>query len=102
MPPTLAAIVFCIGIAALFFFDRQQARVSKALWIPTVWLFFCSSRSLGQWLGMGGMDATANDASAYLEGNPVDRNFLIVLQVIALIVLVKRGRKVFPILRGNC
>jgi hypothetical protein len=101
MSPTLAAIVFSIGIAGFFFFDREQARVSKALWIPTVWLFFCSSRSLGQWLGMGGMDAAANEASAYLEGNPVDRNVLLVLQVIALIVLINRRRRVGPVLRRN-
>lgn len=101
MPPTLAAFAFSIGIAGLFFFDREQGRVSKALWIPTVWLFLCSSRSLGQWLGMGGMDPTANEASAYLEGNPVDRNFLIVLQVIALIVLINRRPQLGPILRRN-
>lgn len=101
MPPTLAALIFGIGITVLFFFDRDQSRVSKALWIPTVWLFFCSSRSLGQWLGMGGMDAAANEASAYLEGNPVDRNFLIILQLIALIVLINRARKMSPILRKS-
>jgi O-antigen ligase len=101
MSPIIAAFVFAIGIAGCFFFDREQARVSKALWIPTVWLFFCSSRSLAQWLGTGGMDAAANDASAYLEGNPIDRNFLIVLQVVALIVLINRGRRVGSILREN-
>jgi len=98
MFPTLAASVFTIGIAGLFFFDREQARVSKALWIPTIWLFFGSSRSLGEWLGMGGTNEIAN---AYLEGDPIDRNFLIVLQVIALIVLINRGRRVGPILRRN-
>jgi exopolysaccharide production protein ExoQ len=101
MSPTLAAVAFAIGIAGFFFFDREQARVSKALWIPTVWLFLCSSRSLAQWMGTGVMDVRTNEASAYLEGNPIDRNFLIVLQVIALIVLIKRGRKVSAILRAN-
>jgi len=96
MSPTLAAFVFGIGIAGVFFFDREQGRVSKALWIPTVWLFFCSSRSLAEWLGMD-----VGIPGAYLEGNPVDRNLLIVLQVIALIVLINRGRRVGPILRRN-
>jgi len=98
MSPTLAAIAFAIGIAGCFFFDRGHARVSKALWIPTVWLFFCSSRSLAQWLGM---DAGTDQASVYLEGSPIDRNLLIVLQVAALIVLIYRGRRVGPILREN-
>src|SRR5215470_14683714 len=102
MPPTLAALVFGISIAAFFFFDRKQGRVSNALWIPTIWLLFCSSRSLAQWLGLGGMDASTNEANDYLEGNPVDRNFLILLQMIALIVLVNRGwRRVGPIVRRN-
>lgn len=101
MSPTLAALVFSIAIASLFFIDRERTRASKALWIPTIWLLFCSSRSLSQWLGIGGMDPTLNEASAYLDGNPIDRNFLIVLQVIALIVVIKRGRKVLPILREN-
>src|SRR5215469_4072654 len=101
MSPILATLVFGIAIAGFFFFDPKQARVSKALWIPTVWLFFCSSRSLGQWLGLGGMDEGANEASAFVEGSPVDRNFLLVLQVIALIVLIKWGRKLSRIVHGN-
>jgi hypothetical protein len=63
-----------------------------------VWLFFCSSRSLGQWLGIAAM---ADRADGYLEGSPVDRNFLMVLEVIALIVVIKRGRRVGRILRRN-
>jgi O-antigen ligase len=98
MAPTLAALVFAIGIASLFFFDREQGRVSQALWIPTVWLFFCSSQSPAQWLGM---DTGTDQAAAYLEGSPFDRNFLIILQVIALIVLVNRRRRLGPILRRN-
>jgi exopolysaccharide production protein ExoQ len=99
MSPPLAAIIFGVGILGLFLFDRGKAtRGSKALWIPTVWLFFCSSRSLAQWLGM---DTEADQAVGYIEGSPVDRVLYIVLVVIALIVLIKRGRTVFPILRGN-
>jgi exopolysaccharide production protein ExoQ len=98
MSPTLATIVFGIGIAFFFHFDRERTRVSKALWIPIVWLFFGSSRSLSQWLGI---DTGMDQASLYLEGNPVDRNLLIVLEVIALIVLIKRGRKVAALLREN-
>src|SRR5580704_1516810 len=98
MSPRLAALVFVIGIAVFFYFDRGQVRVSKALWIPTVWLFFCSSRSLTQWLGL---DAGTDQAGGYVDGSPVDRNFLIVLQIIALIVLINRRRRVGPILRKN-
>jgi exopolysaccharide production protein ExoQ len=102
MSPPLAAIIFALGVLGLFLFDRGKASPgSKALWIPTIWLFFCSSRSLTQWLGIGGMDPSLNEASAYVEGSPVDRAIFIILGVIALIVVVQRGRKVVPILRKN-
>lgn len=103
MPQSVASVIFAIGIAGLFFLDRdKKSRVSNALWIPTVWLFFCLSRSLTQWLGMDSTaDQAANLASSYLEGSPVDRDLCIVLEVIALVVVINRGRRVGPILRRN-
>jgi exopolysaccharide production protein ExoQ len=98
MSPTLAALIFIIGIAVLFYLDRGQARVSTALWIPTVWLFLCSSRPLAQWLGL---DAGMDQAGSYLDGSPADRNFLIVLQIIALVVLINRAQRVGPVMRKN-
>ena len=39
MSPDIAAVIFAIGICALFVLDRdRQARTSKALWLPVVWL----------------------------------------------------------------
>jgi len=100
MPPPLAAIIFAIGIAGLFFFDRdKKVRVSKALWIPTLWLFFCLSRSASQWLGMS--PPPADVASVYLEGSPIDRAVFIILEVIAMIVVVGRRRRVGSILLQN-
>ena len=100
MPPQLAAIIFAIGIAGLFFFDRdKKVRVSKALWIPTLWLFFCFSRSASQWLGMS--PPPADMASVYLEGSPIDRAFFIGLEVAALIMVIGRGRRVGTILLQN-
>lgn len=100
MPPQLAAIVFAIGIAGLFFCDRDKdIRVSKALWIPTLWLFFCFSRSASQWLGMS--PPPTDMASAYLEGSPIDRVFLTALEIAALMVVISRGRRVGAILLQN-
>src|SRR5271156_2522993 len=102
MPPPLAAVVFGVGVLALFLFDREKATPgSKALWIPIVWLFFCSTRSLSQWFGIGGMGPSLNEVSAYAAGSPADRILFIILEVIALIVVIKRRRKVLPILRSN-
>jgi O-antigen ligase len=99
MPPFVASIIFAIGIAFLFYFDRGwKSRVSKALWIPTAWLFFCMSRSASQWLGVG---PPAGAASVYLEGSPVDRAVLAFVEVLALIVVISRWRRASPILRRN-
>jgi exopolysaccharide production protein ExoQ len=102
MPPAIASIIFTIGILGLFYLDRDETvRMSKALWIPAVWLFLISSRPASLWLGMEpnfkGVDATA----AYVEGSPIDRNVFIFLLLAALAVLVARSGRVGPLLRKN-
>src|SRR6266404_3743951 len=102
MPPTIASIIFTIGILGLFYLDRHEdSRVSKALWIPAVWLFLISSRPVSLWLGIApnlkGVDAT----EAYVEGSPIDRNVFIFLLLAALVVLVARSGRAGPLLRKN-
>lgn len=101
MPPAIAFIIFALGIAGLFFLDRsEKVRMSKAIWIPTAWLFFCTSRSVTQWLGIS--PTAADRAAVYLEGRPVDATVFAVLETIALVVVINRTRRVGPILRRNC
>jgi len=100
MPPSLASLIFAIGVAGLFYFDRnKKVRVSKALWIPTLWMFFCFSRSASQWLGIS--PPPSETADVYIEGSPLDRNLFIALEIAALIVVIARGRRVVSILRQN-
>jgi exopolysaccharide production protein ExoQ len=99
MPPTIASIIFAIGIAGLFLLDRdKKSRVSKSLWIPTVWMFFCLSRSVSQWLGLS---PSGDLASSYMEGSPVDAAVFETLEIVALIVVISRLRQVGSILRRN-
>src|SRR6266478_4605981 len=89
MPPAIASIIFTIGILGLFYLNRDKSvRMSKALWIPAVWLFLISSRPVSLWLGMAtnieGVNATAayvegNSTEAYVEGSPFDRNVFVFL-----------------------
>ena len=83
MPPVIALLGCVVFVLVLL---RQEAKesmgVTRYLWVPTVWFLLTCSRPLGLWLGMGG--ATIE------EGSPVDRVFLTVLFVVALIVLNKR------------
>ena len=99
MPPFIALVLFTIGIVGVFYLDRdKKIQVSKALWIPTAWLFFCLSRSLSEWLGVA---SSANVARTYVEGSPLDGAVFQVLEVLALIVVFSRREKLGPILRNN-
>jgi O-antigen ligase len=99
MSPFIASVIFTIGIAGLFLLDRgEKNQVSKSLWIPTAWLFFCLSRSASQWLGLS---PPADLAASYVEGSPVDAAVLEAIEVLALIVVVSRRRLVFQVLQKN-
>src|SRR5664279_1567503 len=99
MPPTVASIIFAIGIMGLFYLDRDEdARMSKPLWIPAVWLFLVSSRGVSLWLGMA---PEMDTPDAYLDGSPIDRAVLMVLLAAGLAVVFVRAEKVGPLLRGN-
>jgi O-antigen ligase len=82
---SLIALIFCTGfVIYLLHLDRKQApEVSRALWIPTLWMLYASSRSLNAWFAA--VDATAE------SGSPVDQIFLIGLMILALLTLIRRG-----------
>lgn len=97
VPPILATVIFVIGIAGLFWLDRDRGvRLSRALWIPTVWLLLTGSRPVSSWLGVS---LNGDQASIYEEGNPVDRVFYMGLEAVALIILISRSAQVVPVLR---
>ena len=102
MPPTIASILFAIGIRGLFYLDRdEKTRTSKALWIPAAWLFLISSRPVSVWLGMAPNLSAVDATQAYVEGSPIDRNIFIFLLLAALAVLIARSGRVGPLLRKN-
>ena len=106
MSPAVASFIFAVGIAGLFFLDQgEKKRISKALWIPTVWLFLGMTRSVSEWLGMStlpaGFGSNADYANFYLEGSPLDRAVFFVLEIIGLIVVINRWERVRPLLRRN-
>jgi len=99
MPPTVASIIFAIGILGLFYLDRDEdSRMSKALWIPAVWLFLISSRGVSLWLGMA---PSFDSVDVYQEGSPIDRAVFAVLLILALVVVISRMERVGPLLRKN-
>ena len=99
MHQTVASVIFAIGILGLFYLDRDEdSRMSKALWIPAVWLFLVSSRPVTLWLGI---EKTFDGSEAYLEGSPINRAVFMGLLVAGLAVVIVRMDRVGPLLRRN-
>jgi exopolysaccharide production protein ExoQ len=98
MPPSIAVLVFALGILGLFVLDRDpRCRTSKALWIPVLWVSIAGSRMVSQWLDLN----AASSADVYLEGSPLDRPILMGLLAIGVMVLFSRRRRVGTVLRAN-
>src|SRR5690348_15922720 len=94
MPPSLALLI-CVGFAAyLMRLDAKQSRkLSKALWIPTLWMLYCGSRPVEAWFG--------SSSGTIEEGSGKDRWFQLVLMISAVAVLAKRQFDWRATLRAN-
>ena len=104
MSPRLATFVYLALIWILFRLNRDEEKTSWALWLPVIWLFVACSRSISLWLVCFGLNTAApavESADQYLDGSPLDRNFLIFFLLLALIVLIKRGKQVVDVLKSN-
>jgi O-antigen ligase len=98
MPPQLA-LLLSLGLSAALVWRelRLHPNVSKAAWIPCIWLLILGSRSVSQWLNL----STPNDADLLMEGSPTDRNVFIVLMASAIAVLWSRRLAWTTVLRQN-
>ena len=98
MPPLLATIICDIGIAGLFYLDRDpRARTSRALWLPVIYLWLIGSRPFSQWFGI----TSVQDNGPQLEGSPFDAAIFALLLVGAIGVLISRSNKVRILLAMN-
>src|ERR1700745_1984258 len=98
MNPSLASLVYACGIAGLFYLDRDKSvRTSKALWLPVLYLWILGSRPVSAWLGIAPADGT----NIQLDGSPVERAFFLLLLIVAICVLVQRGRRTLAFLNAN-
>jgi exopolysaccharide production protein ExoQ len=98
MGATLALLICSIGIAGLFFLDRDKSvRTSKALWLPVIWLWILGSRPVTAWLGTGSV--SGGQLASTLDGSPMDAAIFQALIVAGLIVLFLRGNRPIALLR---
>jgi exopolysaccharide production protein ExoQ len=93
MPPYLALFLWFVMLVGLFWFDpAKEPKVSAALWVPLIFLFFMASRQLTQWLG--GQVITADAAAAnnaLVEGDPLNRTVSLVLFILGIAILLSRS-----------
>ena len=99
MPPPIATLLFAIGIAGLFYLDRDEsARPSKALWLPIIWLATGGSRPVSEWLGMSLLSTIPGQLP---QTSLLDQSVAGGLMLLGAIVLIRRRWKVPALLRAS-
>jgi exopolysaccharide production protein ExoQ len=98
MPPLLA-LTLSLGFSAVLLYreTRQQQGVSRAVWIPCIWLLILGSRPISVWLNLGGRGGV----DAMMEGSPTDRMVYLVLMMAAVTVVLYRRLQWGSIFRSN-
>src|ERR1700744_4566338 len=95
MNPSLASLICACGIAGLFYLDRdKKSHISKASWLPTVWMAVLGSRSVSLWLNLA-------PAGSNVEGSPIDAAVYGMLSAVAIGVLIRRSNRTRTILAAN-
>jgi O-antigen ligase len=99
MPPLLASVLILGFVAWLFRRDfREQPNVTRALWLPTLWLLIIGSRTAAQWLDLiGGLGGGGSNE----EGTPVDAVFYFLLILAGARVLYQRRINLAGIMAHN-
>jgi O-antigen ligase len=99
MSPSLATVVYALGILGLFYLNRDKsARTSKALWIPVIWFWILGSRSVSIWLGISSLRPTVDQLE---EGSPTDAVVFGLLLASGLLVLARRRRLSVLVIKGH-
>jgi exopolysaccharide production protein ExoQ len=100
MGALLAFLICSLGVAGLFFLDRDKSvRTSKALWLPVIWLWIAGSRTVSVWLGTGGRSAGA--LASTLDGSPMDAAIFEALIAVGVIVLFMRRNRTITVLKES-
>ena len=81
MPPILALFICTAIVLFLLRLDHKQTpMMSRALWIPTLWILSVASKPLGVWFGAEGEN----------EGSPFNQFFLSILLCIGFLIIASR------------
>jgi exopolysaccharide production protein ExoQ len=92
-----SVVAFWLAIAGIFFVyrwdNRENGKVSKAIWIPIIWLFITGSRPVSTWLNFNSV--------ALEDGSPVDAAVFFSLIAAGCYVLRQRRINLATFARNN-
>jgi exopolysaccharide production protein ExoQ len=95
----IATVAYVLLIAGLYYLDRdRRARISKALWVPCLWLLIIGSRPVSAWFNP---DARITSIAEYNDGSPLDAAVYGAIVLAGIVVLAFRSKKVSTYLRLN-
>lgn len=98
MNSSIASLIFACGIAGLFYLDREKvSRISRAVWLPVIYLWINGSRPVSSWLNI----TPANGGNMQLDGSPLDAAIFGILLLAAISVLARRQKKTAKLLAAN-
>jgi exopolysaccharide production protein ExoQ len=98
LPPVIALWLTFAFIFFLFKRDAPEKKgVSRALWIPLIWLVITGSRTVSQWINLDAGTGIADPG----DGSPLDATVYFSLIVLGYYVLRKRGVNLATFARNN-
>jgi exopolysaccharide production protein ExoQ len=97
LPPVVALWLTVAIVFLLYRWEsRGNAKVSKALWIPLIWLLLTGSRTVSGWL-----DLSSTAIGSPEDGSPLDAAVFFVLMAAGYYVLRQRGVNLETFARNN-
>jgi exopolysaccharide production protein ExoQ len=100
LPPIVALFLTVAFIVFLFRRDfREQPNITRALWLPVLWMVISCSRPVTQWLNICGLPVSG--AVSLEDGSPLDACFYFALIATGIYVLNKRGFNLGKFIENN-
>lgn len=98
MPPQIALCLCFLFVLYIIKTDSENhTNVSRAIWIPTVWMLIGGSRLVSQWMQVSVVSAE----DALVEGNIVDKIIFTTLIASGVFILIKRGLSISKLINEN-
>ncbi len=96
MNPSVASVICAAVIAGLFFLDQEKTvHVSRAPWLPGIWIWIIGSRPLSLWFD------SRPTTYVLTEGSPLDAAVFAVLVTVAVGVVIRRKNRTRTLLLAN-